>query len=73
MCDNAGNNRMKWWAVLGSNQRPPPCKGDALPTELTAHFIMTKFSLPRFNVIGGRYWARTNDLLLVREMLYQLS
>ena len=26
----------KWWAVLGSNQRPPPCKGDALPTELTA-------------------------------------
>ena len=20
-----------WWAVRGSNPRPPPCKGDALP------------------------------------------
>jgi hypothetical protein len=25
-----------WWAVLDSNQRPPVCKTDALPTELTA-------------------------------------
>ena len=24
------------WAVLGSNQRPLPCKGSALPAELTA-------------------------------------
>jgi|APSaa5957512622_1039677.scaffolds.fasta_scaffold18694_3 hypothetical protein len=27
----------KWWAVLGSNQRPLACKANALPTELTAH------------------------------------
>ena len=27
-----------WWAVLGSNQRPYPCGGCALPTELTAQF-----------------------------------
>jgi hypothetical protein len=25
-----------WWAVLVSNQRPHPCKGCALPPELTA-------------------------------------
>ncbi len=25
-----------WWAVQDLNLRPPPCKGDALPTELTA-------------------------------------
>jgi hypothetical protein len=25
-----------WWAVTGSNRRPPRCKRDALPTELTA-------------------------------------
>ena len=25
-----------WWAVRDSNPRPSPCKGDALPTELTA-------------------------------------
>src|SRR3954468_12509022 len=24
------------WAQLGSNQRPPPCRGGALPTELCA-------------------------------------
>ena len=26
-----------WWAVQDSNLRPPVCKTDALPTELTAH------------------------------------
>ena len=25
----------KWWVVLESNQWPSPCKGDALPAELT--------------------------------------
>jgi hypothetical protein len=27
-----------WWALRGSNPRPSPCKGDALPTELSARF-----------------------------------
>jgi hypothetical protein len=26
----------KWWALRGSNPRPSPCKGDALPAELSA-------------------------------------
>lgn len=26
----------EWWAVQGSNLRPPVCKTGALPTELTA-------------------------------------
>ncbi len=26
-----------------------------------------------FVINGGRYWTRTNDFLLVREVLYQLS
>ena len=25
------NTVFLWWAMLGSNQRPPPCKGGALP------------------------------------------
>jgi hypothetical protein len=25
-----------WWALRGSNPRPPPCKGGALPAELNA-------------------------------------
>ena len=24
-----------WWMLRGSNPRPPPCKGDALPAELS--------------------------------------
>lgn len=28
---------MLWWALRGSNSRPNPCKGSALPTELSAH------------------------------------
>jgi hypothetical protein len=27
----------RWWALRGSNSRPKPCKGSALPTELSAH------------------------------------
>ena len=28
----------KWWMLRGSNPRPPPCKGDALPAELSIRF-----------------------------------
>src|SRR3954454_2183870 len=28
----------QWWALRGSNPRPSPCKGDALPAELSARF-----------------------------------
>src|SRR5690606_42072455 len=31
-----------WWVVQGSNLRPSPCKGDALPAELTTHFSFLK-------------------------------
>ncbi len=27
----------KWWRMRGSNPRPLPCKGNALPTELILH------------------------------------
>ena len=27
---------INWWALQGSNLRPSPCKGDALPAELSA-------------------------------------
>lgn len=30
------NKISKWWAVQDSNLRPPVCKTEALPTELTA-------------------------------------
>lgn len=30
-CAHTGRS---WWMLRGSNPRPPPCKGDALPTEL---------------------------------------
>ncbi len=27
-----------WWVLTGSNRRPSPCKGDALPAELSTRF-----------------------------------
>ena len=33
----------RWWAVLGSNQRPPACKAGALPAELTAQVRLAGF------------------------------
>ena len=29
-----------WWMLTGSNRRPPPCKGDALPAELSIRLTM---------------------------------
>src|SRR5690606_2965822 len=28
-----------WWVLTGSNRRPTPCKGAALPTELSTHVL----------------------------------
>ncbi len=28
-----------WWVLRGSNPRPSPCKGDALPAELSTRLI----------------------------------
>ena len=36
-----------WWAEQGSNLRPQPCKGCALPTELSARaWILADLGLP---------------------------
>ncbi len=37
--ENPGQPRatIDWWSVRGSNSRPPPCHGGALPAELTPH------------------------------------
>ena len=36
------NYRSKvWWVLRGSNPRPSPCKGDALPAELSTRLKQT--------------------------------
>ena len=32
------SSRIVWWMLRGLNSRPPPCKGDALPAELSIRF-----------------------------------
>ena len=34
---------IEWWAVTGSNCRPPGCKPGALPAELTARFALHQY------------------------------
>ena len=36
---SATRYEIDWWVVQGSNLWPSPCKGDALPTELTTRLI----------------------------------
>lgn len=33
-------NETVWWVMTGSNRRPTPCKGAALPTELITRFAI---------------------------------
>ena len=39
------------WRIPGSNRRPPPCKGGALPTELIPHWRHT--GTCRWGVVVG--------------------
>ena len=39
-------NEVRWWAEQGSNLRPQPCKGCALPTELSARRVECTSALP---------------------------
>jgi hypothetical protein len=49
--------KFRWWVLRGSNPRHSPCKGDALPTELSTHCldriqlrtntVLNEFRLPR--------------------------
>ena len=36
------NECIRWWTLRGSNPRPLPCEGNALPTELSVqcHFML---------------------------------
>ena len=59
-----------WWSQSGSNRRPSGCKPDALPAELWPHDLLEE---PAAWVSGGTSWTRTNDLTLIKRLLYQLS
>ncbi len=57
--------RRKWWAEQGSNLRPQPCKGCALPAELSARaWILANLhapvnhELPRCLTIGPAPYSR---------------
>ncbi len=52
--------RLQWCSLRDSNPRPPPCDGDALPTELSER-IKKNF--------GGADRTRICDLLDVNEAL----
>jgi hypothetical protein len=38
--DSRKRLRNSWWAEQGSNLRPRPCKGRALPAELSARVVI---------------------------------
>src|SRR5690606_21179367 len=43
-----------WWVLTGSNRRPTPCKGAALPTELSTPVLASAGSVDRvFQCLAG--------------------
>src|SRR6056297_2719905 len=80
---NYRSKNTSWWVLEGSNLRPSPCKGDALPAELSTPGISPLFyrvfeafaslecrSLRRLDLnrfAGGRIAARASGSLLDRE------
>ena len=64
---------IKWWAVLDSNQRPPQCQCDALPTALTAHKIFKLKTLFVFNRCATPLLKTDLNQLLTRSLLTALQ
>ena len=58
-----------WWSRGGSNPRPPPCKGGALPIELRPQSDSSVEINSTWMADGGPSWTRTRDLSLIRTAL----
>src|SRR5947199_4733227 len=54
----ARRDRRVWWVLRGSNSRHSPCKGDALPTELSTLPVTTRRGPPHQIRRMGRRLAR---------------
>jgi hypothetical protein len=58
-----------WWVLTGSNRRPTPCKGAALPTELNTPHELTGFVPDQFNAsfnaLPGRNLGTLAALILI--------
>src|SRR6187402_1211945 len=51
------NDEPFWWVLTGSNRRHSPCKGDALPTELSTRIFAKTRILAYFRVFSQGRWA----------------
>ena len=54
----------RWWALTVSNRRPTPCKGAALPTELSALSNVLQFKAS-FRPLPGRNFGTLAFLILI--------
>ena len=54
--------RKKWWMLTGSNRRPTPCKGVALPTELSIHLRTLNTILALFYIV--------NTFLIIHKKIF---
>ena len=63
------SRRVKWWTWSGSNRRPLPCHGSALPAAPQAHSAVPIFSLTGMHSSNQRGWETSNskDFLIKME------
>src|SRR6185312_13091223 len=63
------SRRVKWWTWSGSNRRPLPCHGSALPAAPQAHSAVPLFSLTGMHSSNQRCWGASNskDFLIKME------
>ena len=55
---------MRWWVLTVSNRRPTPCKGAALPTELSTPSNVYQFKAS-FRPLPGRNFGTLAFLILI--------
>lgn len=57
-----------WWAVQDSNLRPPVCKTDALPTELTALSPKTQQIVKELTAKVKTFYAKNTKIAYRNEV-----
>jgi hypothetical protein len=63
-----------WWAMTGSNCRPPACKAGALPAELIAHVATDKDYYTQFyctcqKIFTEFFWKLENGIKIIHQCL----
>src|SRR5438552_3284640 len=70
LCSSYLSSSEIWWTWSGSNRRPLPCHGSALPTAPQAHLLKGKVSQNSLDTLNSRSPVGDSQTLTSKRCIY---